>query len=106
MSGKPTELVVNQHVLIYSWLIYQYENQVETRFILHDTEAKEVENFQTYYNSRVAGGTQVASAYKLVNRSSKMRISSATTISTSFTVPMAMTGIPRERRPSRSSRKC
>jgi hypothetical protein len=68
MSGKPTELVVNQHVLIYSWLVYQYENQVTTRFILHDTEAKEVENFHTYYNSRVAGGTQVASAYKLVNR--------------------------------------
>ena len=41
---------------------------MKTRFILHDTEAKEVENFHTYYNSRVAGGTQVASAYKLVNR--------------------------------------
>ena len=24
MSGKPTELVVTQHVLIYSWLLYQY----------------------------------------------------------------------------------
>lgn len=68
MSGKPTELVVNQHVLIYSWLIFQYEKQVETRFILHDTEAKEVEDFNTYYNSRVAGGTQVSAAYKLVNK--------------------------------------
>lgn len=67
MAGKPTELVVNQHVLIYSWLTYQYENQVETRFILHDTEAKEVDNFQTYYNSTVAGGTQVNTAYRLVN---------------------------------------
>lgn len=68
MSGKPTELVVNQHVLIYSWLTFQYEKQVKSRFILHDTEAKEVENFHTYYNSRVAGGTQVSTAYKLVNR--------------------------------------
>ncbi|WP_136808647.1 DUF444 family protein [Desulfosediminicola flagellatus] len=68
MSGKPTELVVNQHVLIYSWLIFQYEKQVETRFILHDTEAKEVEDFNTYYNSKVAGGTQVSAAYKLVNK--------------------------------------
>jgi uncharacterized sporulation protein YeaH/YhbH (DUF444 family) len=68
MGGKPTELVVNQHVLIYSWLIYQYKNQVETRFILHDTEAREVESFQVYYNSTVAGGTQVFSAYKLVNQ--------------------------------------
>lgn len=67
MAGKATELVVAQHVLIYSWLLYQYERQVETRFILHDTDAKEVPDFYTYYNSTVAGGTQVASAYRLVN---------------------------------------
>ncbi len=67
MSGKPTELVVSQHVMIYSWLLYQYEKQVESRFILHDTEAKEVPDFYTYYNSKVAGGTMVASAFKLVN---------------------------------------
>ena len=68
MGGKPTDLVVNQHVLIYAWLTYQYQNQVETRFILHDTEAREVENFQAYYQMQVAGGTQVSSAYRLVNR--------------------------------------
>lgn len=67
MSGQPTELVVSQHVLIYSWLTYQYENRVKTRFILHDTEAREVADFNTYYNSTVAGGTKVASAYRLVN---------------------------------------
>jgi len=67
MAGKVTELVATQHVMIYSWLLYQYAGQVESRFILHDTEAKEVPDFHTYYNSRVAGGTEVASAYKLVN---------------------------------------
>ncbi|MBT1072828.1 DUF444 family protein [Pelotalea chapellei] len=67
MAGKVTDLVVTQHVLIYSWLIYQYAGQVESRFILHDTQAKEVPDFNTYYNSRVAGGTQVSSAYQLVN---------------------------------------
>jgi uncharacterized sporulation protein YeaH/YhbH (DUF444 family) len=67
MSGKPTSLVVAQHVLIYSWLIFQYSMQVESRFILHDTEAKEVPDFYTYYNSKVAGGTKVASAFRLVN---------------------------------------
>lgn len=67
MVGKATELVVTQHVLIYSWLLYQYARQVETRFILHDTEAKEVEDFYTYYNSKVAGGTQVSTAFELVN---------------------------------------
>ena len=67
MAGAATELVVSQHVLIYSWLLYQYDRQVESRFILHDTEAKEVTDFYTYYNSRVAGGTRVASAFRLVN---------------------------------------
>lgn len=67
MAGKATDLIVTQHVLIYSWLMYQYARQVESRFILHDTEATEVEDFYTYYNSKVAGGTQVSSAYQLVN---------------------------------------
>jgi hypothetical protein len=67
MWGKATELVVAQHVLIYSWLLYQYARQVETRFILHDTEAREVPDFYTYYNLKVAGGTRVVSAYRLVN---------------------------------------
>jgi len=67
MAGKVTELVVSQHVLIYSWLLYQYAGQVESRFILHDTEAREVPDFYTYYNSRVAGGTEVACAFRMVN---------------------------------------
>ncbi len=68
MAGKCTEVVVSQHVLIYSWLLYQYSKRVESRFVLHDTDAKEVPDFHTYYNSAVAGGTHVASAYRLVNR--------------------------------------
>lgn len=67
MAGKVTDLIVTQHVLIYSWLLYQYGGQAETRFILHDTEAREAPDFYTYYNSRVAGGTEVACAYRLVN---------------------------------------
>jgi uncharacterized sporulation protein YeaH/YhbH (DUF444 family) len=67
MSGKPTEVVVAQHILIYSWLLYQYARQVESRFVVHDTEAKEVPDFFTYYSSKVAGGTKVASAFRLVN---------------------------------------
>lgn len=68
MWGKATDVVVKQHVLIYSWLLFQYANRVETRFILHDTEAKEVPDFYTYYNSQVAGGTKVKSAYELINQ--------------------------------------
>jgi len=68
MQGKPTEAVVTQHIYIYSWLLYQYQRQVKSRFILHDTEAEEVPDFYTYYNKNVAGGTQVVSAYKMVNQ--------------------------------------
>ncbi len=68
MYGKPTEVVCSQHVMIYSWLMYQYKEQVESRFILHDTEAKEVKDFYTYYNTHVAGGTQIRSSFELVNQ--------------------------------------
>ena len=67
MYGKPTRIVTSQHLMIYSWLSYQYEKQVETRFILHDDKAKEVPDFYTYYNLSIAGGTLIASAYRLVN---------------------------------------
>ncbi len=66
MQGKPTEVVVTQHLLIYSWLMYQYQNNVQVRFVLHDTEAKEVRDFYTYYKSAVAGGTSVYAAYEFV----------------------------------------
>ncbi len=67
MQGAPTEVVTSQHLMIYSWLMYQYQNRVETRYILHDTNAKEVPDFYTYYRSQVAGGTQVAPAIELIN---------------------------------------
>ena len=67
MQGKPTEVIVTQHVYINSWLIYQYEKQVISRFIVHDTEAMEVPDFYTYFNKSVAGGTDVSSAYAMVN---------------------------------------
>ncbi|OFY38248.1 MAG: hypothetical protein A2W91_18960 [Bacteroidetes bacterium GWF2_38_335] len=68
MQGDPTQLVTTQHLLIYSWLMYQYQNNVMTRFIVHDTEAKEVPDFYSYYTSQVAGGTKVAPAFKLMNK--------------------------------------
>jgi uncharacterized protein len=68
MQGKPSEIISTQHLLIFSWLMYQYQNNVLSRFILHDTEAKEVSDFQQYYTLQVAGGTQVAPAFELVNK--------------------------------------
>lgn len=66
MFGNPAEAICSQHLLVYSWLMYQYQNRVKTRFILHDTEAKEVPDFYTYYKSAVAGGTQIAPAFEMV----------------------------------------
>lgn len=68
MQGKPTEAVTTQHLLIYSWLMYQYQSNVISRFVLHDTEAKEVPDFHSYFTLQVAGGTQVAPAFELVNQ--------------------------------------
>ncbi len=68
MQGKPTETITTQHLFIYSWLMYQYNQNVQTRFILHDQTAKEVPDFYTYHNSSVAGGTNVWPAFELVNK--------------------------------------
>jgi len=68
MQGPPTDLVVAQHVILYSCLVYQYEHRVTSRFIVHDTDAKEVPDFYTYSHATVAGGTRVASAIRLVNQ--------------------------------------
>lgn len=66
MEGKPTEAVTSQHLMIYSWLVYQYQYRVETRFVVHDTEAREVSNFTNYFQLQVAGGTRIAPAFQKV----------------------------------------
>ncbi len=68
MMGAPTEVIVTQHIFIYAWLTFQYQNLVESRFIVHDTEAKEVPDFYTYYKLQVAGGTDIHTSFKLVNQ--------------------------------------
>jgi len=67
MQGDRTTTIVAQHVMIYSWLMAQYEKLVIPRFIVHDTEAEEVPDFYQYYRAQVAGGTKIFSAFKLVN---------------------------------------
>ncbi|MFC2131252.1 DUF444 family protein [Bacteroidota bacterium] len=68
MQGKPTEIISAQHLFIYSWLVYQYQNNVLSRFIVHDNDAKEVPDFHAYYNSQIAGGTNIFPAFELVNK--------------------------------------
>lgn len=67
MHGDPTKVAVKQHLMIYSWLMYQYSNKVIPRFVVHDTKAKEVDNFEKYFKSQVAGGTAIYSGFKKIN---------------------------------------
>jgi len=67
MMGGPASLIVSQHIMIYSWLIYQYKERVDLRFILHDMKAKEVPDFHTYYKTGSGGGTDIATGFKKIN---------------------------------------
>lgn len=66
MYGDKTKAVVTQHLMIYSWLLVQYEKLVIPRFIVHETRAKEV-SVEKYYRASVNGGTFIHSAFKLVD---------------------------------------
>lgn len=66
MWGEPTKALVDQHMMIYSWLLVQYEKMVMCRFILHDAEAREV-GARQYFRLRDGGGTMIASGYRKIN---------------------------------------
>src|SRR3989344_8813924 len=66
MLGDPTTAVISQHLMIFSWLLFQHEKLVIPRFIVHDTEAKEV-SVGRYFRVNSGGGTYIPSAYKLLN---------------------------------------
>lgn len=66
MFGEPTKSLVAQHLMIYAWLMVQYEKRVVPRFIVHDTQAREV-TAQRYFGESSGGGTLIASGYKKIN---------------------------------------
>ncbi|MDP2676529.1 MAG: DUF444 family protein [bacterium] len=66
MWGEPTKAIVNQHLMIYAWLLVQYEKLVVPRFIVHDHDAHEV-TVDDYFTKKASGGTYIASAYKKIN---------------------------------------
>ena len=65
MMGEPTKAVLTQHLMIYSWLLVQYEKLVIPRFIVHDSEAKEV-SVEDYFTKSAYGGTFIPSGYKKI----------------------------------------
>jgi hypothetical protein len=63
MGDEQKEIVRIEAFWIDTWLQSQYRN-IETRFITHDAEAREVDR-HTFFHTRESGGTMISSAYEL-----------------------------------------
>ncbi|MFO1519122.1 MAG: DUF444 family protein [bacterium] len=63
MGSEQKEIVRIESFWIDTWLRSQYEG-LETRYIIHDAVAREVDR-ETFYRTRESGGTIISSAYKL-----------------------------------------
>ncbi len=66
MTDEQKEIVRIEAFWIDTWLRSQY-NGLETRYIVHDAEAAEVDR-ETFYHTRESGGTRISSAYTLCDR--------------------------------------
>jgi uncharacterized sporulation protein YeaH/YhbH (DUF444 family) len=102
MGDEQKELVRLQAFWIDTWLRRNYEG-VESRYIVHDVRAGEVDK-QTFYSMREDGGTRISSAYSPARKSSTPTTTQTTGTSTSSTSPTATTPPrPTTRSASRSS---
>jgi len=63
MEDEQKEIVRIESFWIDTWLRSQYRG-IESRYVVHDTEAKEVDE-ETFYHLRESGGTRISSAYQL-----------------------------------------
>lgn len=66
MTRNKKELVRLTAFWIDTWLRANYKN-LEVRYIVHDADAKEVDD-HTFYHLRESGGTRISSAYKLCRK--------------------------------------
>jgi sporulation protein YhbH len=66
MGDEQKEIVRTEAFWIDTWLRSQYKG-IETRYIIHDASAREVDE-QTFYKTRESGGTLISSAYKLCEK--------------------------------------
>jgi uncharacterized protein len=66
MGEDQKELVRLESFWIDTWLRKNYEG-IETRYVVHDVNAKEVDK-QTFYHLREDGGTKISSAYRTCNQ--------------------------------------
>ncbi len=63
MTDEQKQIVRIEAFWIDTWLSSQYDG-VETRYIIHDAAAREVDE-ETFYRTRESGGTRISSAYKV-----------------------------------------
>jgi len=63
MGDEQKEIVRIESFWIDTWLRRHYKG-LETRFIIHDAVAREVDR-ETFFHTRESGGTMISSAYKL-----------------------------------------
>ena len=66
MGDEQKEMVRIEAFWIDTWLKSQYRNIV-TRYIVHDAEAKEVDQ-HTFFHLRESGGTKISSAYEFCDQ--------------------------------------
>jgi len=66
MGNEQKEIVRLESFWIDAWLRKQYKG-IETRYIVHDAVAREVDQ-ETFYHTRESGGTIISSAYKLCQK--------------------------------------
>ncbi len=66
MGDEQEEIVRIESFWIDAWLRKQYKG-LETRFIIHDAVAREVDR-DTFFKTRESGGTMISSAYKLCHQ--------------------------------------
>ena len=66
MGDEQKEIVRLESFWINTWLKSQYK-EIETRFIIHDAAAKEVDE-ETFFKTRESGGTLISSAYTLAQK--------------------------------------
>jgi uncharacterized protein len=66
MGEEQKEVVRLTSFWLDTWLKRNYEN-LETRYIIHDAMAKEVDQ-QTFYHTKESGGTLISSAFKLCEK--------------------------------------
>ncbi len=66
MGDEQKEIVRLTSFWLNTWLKRNYDN-LETRFIIHDAIAREVDE-HTFYHTKESGGTLISSAYKLCEK--------------------------------------